>query len=182
MHPAMRHVSAVRAKLGVRTIFNILGPLSNPAGASHQLLGAGRPELRPLLAAAIAQLGVERALVVSGEDGLGEMTLTGATHATEVANGRQAERAFKPEDFNLERAPLNSLRVTGPAQSADLVRRVLHGDPGPARDIVILNAAAGLITFDALRTPEQGAMDSAEAIDSGAAKDLLRRLVELSHA
>jgi anthranilate phosphoribosyltransferase len=180
MHPAMRHVSAVRAKLGVRTIFNILGPLSNPAGASHQLLGAGRPELRPLLASALKLLGVQRAWVVSGEDGLGEMTIGGLTYATEVNGLQQAERAYQPEQFGLERAPLDSLRVSGPAQSAELVRRVLAGKRGVARDIVILNAAAGLMMFDASRSAEQSAKAAAEAINSGAANDLLHRLAELS--
>ncbi|MBA3480353.1 MAG: anthranilate phosphoribosyltransferase, partial [Pirellulales bacterium] len=111
MHPAMRHVAAVRKKLGVRTIFNILGPLSNPAGASHQLLGAGRPELRPLLAAALRLLEVQRALVVSGEDGLGEMTLGGVTHTTEVGADGECEVDYRPEDFGLTTTPLDSIRV-----------------------------------------------------------------------
>lgn len=182
MHPAMRHVSAVRKKLGVRTIFNILGPLSNPAGASHQLLGAGRPELRPLLASALRLLGTERALVVSGDDGLGEMTLAADTQATEIAGGVERSRTFRPEDFGLPRASLEPIRVDGPRQSADLVRGVLSGEVGVARDIVVMNAAAGLMTFDATATPRDAARRAAEAIDSGAASVLLSRLVALSHA
>ena len=182
MHPAMRHVAAVRKKLGVRTIFNILGPLSNPAGASHQLLGAGRPELRPLLASALRLLDVERALVVSGEDGLGEMTLAGVTHVTEVEATGERELVFRPEDFGVATAPLDAIRVAGPTESAAMVRGVLAGEAGPARDIVVLNAAAGLITFDPTTAPKEAAKRAATAIDSYAAADLLRRLAELSHA
>lgn len=181
MHPAMKHVGEIRKKLGIRTIFNILGPLSNPAGASHQLLGAGRPELRPLLATALRLLGTKRALVVSGEDGLGEMTLAGASHVTEVSNAGERELTFTPEDFGLKTAPLDSIRVSGPAESAALVREALSGQAGVARDIVVLNAAAGLLTFDGSQTPATYAQQAAEAIDSGAAGELLRRLVEISH-
>jgi anthranilate phosphoribosyltransferase len=182
MHPSMRHVAAVRKKLGIRTIFNILGPLSNPAGASHQLLGAGRPELRPLLASSLRLLGIERAMVVSGSDGLGEATLAGPTNATVVDDRGERELTLTPEDFGLETAPLDGLRVAGPAESAAIVRRVLGGEPGRARDIVVLNAAAGLMTVDEHAHPQDCARRAAAAIDSGAAGDLLKRLVELSHA
>jgi anthranilate phosphoribosyltransferase len=182
MHSAMRHVAAVRSKLGIRTIFNVLGPLSNPAGASHQLLGAGRPELRPLLASALRLLGIERALVVSGQDGLGEVTLAGATNVTEVSAGAERELTLHPEQFGLAVAPLDSLRVASPADSATIVRGVLAGERGPARDIVILNAATGLLGFDAALTPREAAGRATAAIDSGAASTLLERLVALSHA
>jgi anthranilate phosphoribosyltransferase len=182
MHPAMRHVAAVRKKLGVRTIFNILGPLSNPAGASHQLLGAGRPELRPLLATALRLLGVERALVVSGEDGLGEMTIAGATNVTEVSSAGERQLHYLPEEFGLRTSSVDALRVAGPSESAKLVQSVLAGEIGPARDIVILNAAGGLLTFDDDQSPLDAAGRAAAAIDSGAALGLLRRLEELSHA
>lgn len=181
-HPAMRNVSAVRKKLGVRTIFNILGPLANPAGASRQLLGAGRPELRPLLADALRLLEVERAMVVSGDDGLGELTIAGVSHATNVDRGEESQRDFTPEDFGLERSPLDELRVTNPAESAAIIRDVLAGEPGPARDIVILNAAAGLITFDDAASPTDAASRAAEAIDSGVAGDLLQRLAKISRS
>src|SRR6185295_8594313 len=100
-HPAMKHVAAVRKKLGIRTIFNILGPLVSPAGACYQLLGAGRPELRPLLAGALLRLGTKRSFIVSGEDGLGDVTLAGTTHGTEVAEGHMREFAWRPEDFGV---------------------------------------------------------------------------------
>jgi anthranilate phosphoribosyltransferase len=181
MHPAMKNVAAVRKKLGVRTIFNILGPLSNPARASHQLLGAGRPELRPLLAAALQLLNVERAMVVSGEDGLGEATIAGATHATLVEGRDLQEQMLRPEEFGLQQSPLDPIRIDGPARSAATIRRVLSGEHGPARDIVVLNAAAGLMTFDAALTPIRAAELAAKAIDSQAAAELLRKLKELSH-
>jgi anthranilate phosphoribosyltransferase len=182
MHPAMRHVAPVRKKLGIRTIFNVLGPLSNPAGASSQLLGAGRPELRPLLATALRLLGAERALVISGEDGLGEVTLAGATHVTEVADGRERELTLRPEEFGLAVQSLDPLRVTSPAESAAKIRQVLSGERSPARDIVVLNAAAGLMAFDAEIAPRDAAARAAEAIDSGAAAGVLERLAALSHA
>jgi anthranilate phosphoribosyltransferase len=181
MHPAMRHVAAVRKQLGVRTIFNILGPLSNPARASHQLLGAGRPELRPVLAAALRLLEVERALVVSGEDGLGEVTLAGTTNVTVVNAAGELELSLAPEDFGLRTSSLDSIRVSGPAQSAALVQEVIARKPGAARDIVVLNAAAGLMTFYDSESPKFWAERAVEAIDSGAAADLLQRLIEVSH-
>ena len=182
MHPAMRHVAAVRKQLGIRTIFNVLGPLSNPAGASHQLLGAGRPELRPLLASALRLLDIEHALVVSGDDGIGEMTLAGATHATDVLRGAERELTYRPEDFGLQAAALDSIRIDGPAKSAAIVRAVLAGEPGVARDIVILNAAAGLLTVEAAETPLAAAEQAAAAIDSGRAAELLHQLATLSNA
>ncbi|HYO23800.1 MAG TPA: anthranilate phosphoribosyltransferase [Lacipirellulaceae bacterium] len=181
MHPAMRHVAAVRAKLGIRTIFNVLGPLANPAGASHQLLGAGRPELRPLLAATLALLGTRRSLVVSGADGLGEVTRTGPTLVTEVAGASQREFELAPPQFGLDPGPLDDAMVSSPAESAAKVRGVLAGEPGAARDLAVLNAAAGLMTVEAGLDPLDAARIATAAIDTGAARDLLRRLVELSH-
>ncbi|HXT59334.1 MAG TPA: anthranilate phosphoribosyltransferase, partial [Pirellulales bacterium] len=142
LHAAMKHVAPVRQKLGVRTIFNLLGPLTNPAGAPFQLLGVGRDELRPLLAAVLARLGTRRAAVVRGADGLGEVTLAGETRVTEVRDGELREFVWTPADFGLERASLESIEVAGPEQSAALVREVLAGRSGAARDIVLMNAAA----------------------------------------
>lgn len=197
MHPSMKHVAGVRKKLGIRTIFNLLGPLVNPAGACYQLLGVGRPELRSLLAGAMARLGTRRTFVVSGEDGLGDVTLAGTTHITEViaVAGALAETAaaeppvstireftWQPEDFGFQRRPLDSLAIDSPAESAAVVRKVLHGEPGPARDIVVLNAAASLIAANKAADPEAAAALAAAAIDSGAAGSLLARLVEKSHS
>ncbi len=185
MHPAMRHVASLRKALGIRTIFNILGPLSNPAGATHQLLGAGLPELRPLLASALAMLGTERALVVSGEDGLGEVTLGGTTRVTLVASSQLQELQWAPENFGIEQvsteALQNTLRVDGPEASAVMIREVLAGKPGLARDIVVLNAAAGLLAADHCNHPKQAAESAARAIDRGDAAALLEQLASLSH-
>ena len=180
MHPAMKHVAAVRKKLGVRTIFNLLGPLANPAGAQYQLLGVGLPELRPLIAEALQMLGVERALVVSGRDGLGEVTLAEATEVTQIEGDQETEFIWSPEDFGLQRSDLEAIRVDGPEQSAELVRSVLAGNPGPARDIAVLNAAAGLIAAGRATAPPDAAQMAIEAIDRGSAEALLEKLAKLS--
>jgi anthranilate phosphoribosyltransferase len=181
MHPSMKHVAAVRKKLGIRTIFNILGPLVNPANATHQLLGAGRPELQPLLAGAMQRLGTRRTLVVSGDDGLGDVTLGGTTTVTEITPDGVRTFSWTPEYFGLARESLAGLTVDGPADSAALIRDLLAGAPGPARDIVILNAAAGLIAFGKTDDPKTAAAQVASAIDSGAAASLLGHLVKRSH-
>jgi anthranilate phosphoribosyltransferase len=182
MHPSMKHVAAVRKRLGIRTIFNILGPLVNPAGACYQLLGAGRPELRSLLAGAMARLGTKRTLVVSGEDGLGDVTLAGVTYVTDLTGSDSREFKWQPEDFGINRLPLDSLAVDGPPASAAIIRGVLKKGRGPARDIVILNAAAALIASGRAADPKSAAGLAAQALDSGAAETLLHRLAEMSHA
>jgi anthranilate phosphoribosyltransferase len=195
MHPAMKHVAAVRKRLGIRTIFNILGPLVNPAGACYQLLGAGRPELRPLLAGAMQRLGSKRTLVVSGEDGLGDVTLSGTTYVTEITTSLPLpqvedlpwrgegirEFTWTPEDFGFQRRSLDSLTVEGPAASASVVRDVLAGERGPAHDIVVLNAAASLVAAGRAANPRSAAEMATISIDNGAAAALLRRLAERSH-
>jgi anthranilate phosphoribosyltransferase len=183
----MKRVAAVRRRLGVPTIFNILGPLANPAGASHQIIGVGRASLRPLLAAALAMLGIQRAAVVHGEDGMDEVTLGGATHVTLVSEGRVLEMKWTPEEFGLPRCTREDLMVEGPEQSAAMIREVLEGQPGPARDIVVANAAAALWT--AGRETESGTFSdlygcvnaAVESIDCGAAARLLSRLVEYTN-
>jgi anthranilate phosphoribosyltransferase len=180
MHPAMKHVGAVRKQLGVPTIFNLLGPLCNPAGAPFQLLGVGRNELRNTMAEVLAQLGTEHAAVVTGADGLGEITLATATHVTEVRGDTLREFAWTPEDFGLGRSPLASLVVDGPAASAELILHILSGVPGPARDIVILNAAAALWTAGIDADLKACATRAAEAIDSGAAKEVLEELASMT--
>lgn len=181
-HPAMKHVANVRKQLGTRTIFNVLGPLANPAGAEHQLLGAGLPELRPLLAGAIQKLGTKRTLVVSGADGMGDVTISGATHVSDVTADGVTEYEWKPEDFGVERSGTVGLEVESPAHSAAVIRKTLKGAHGPARDIVVLNAAAALLVAGHVDTPTAGAQQASAAIDSGAAADLLARLAERSHA
>jgi len=182
LHGAMKNVAEVRRQLGTPTIFNLLGPLSNPAGAPFQVLGVGRAELRPLLAEALALLGTERAVVVCGEDGLDEVTLAGATRVTEVHAGQTRDFVWRPQDFGIEPASLDTLRVAGAEESAALIRGVLAGAPGAPRDIVVLNAAAALWTARAAATPREGARQAADAIDRGAAAALLARLVEKTNA
>jgi anthranilate phosphoribosyltransferase len=182
LHGAMKHVAGVRRQLGTPTIFNLLGPLSNPAGAPFQLLGVGRPELRPLVAEALALLGTERAVVVCGEDGLDEVTLTGITRVTEVRAGQLREFAWHPNDFDLEASGLQGLRVTDPEESAAMIRRVLAGDAGAPRDIVVLNAAAALWTAGKSASLAECARLASEAIDSGAARRLLAQLAEKTTA
>ena len=178
MHTAMRRVAAVRRQLGTPTIFNILGPLANPASAPFQLLGVGHAELQPLLAESLTLLGIRRALVVHGSDGLDEVTLGGKTVVLETAGGRLRRFEWQPEDFGLPRADRSEMLVSGPAESASIIRGILDGRRGPPRDIVLLNAAAAIWTVGLAATPEAGVARAAEAIDGGAARTLLARLVE----
>jgi len=179
-HQAMKHVAPVRQKLGHPTIFNVLGPLCNPAGAPRQLLGVGRPELRPLMARAMAMLGTERTIVVHGTDGLDEVSLGAETEVTLAAGTDTRELRWTAADFGLKRADLAGLLVQGPQESAAVVRAILDGRRGPRRDIVVANAAAALWTAGRDDSLAQCAAVAAEAIDSGGAKDLLARLVERS--
>ncbi|MCA9248561.1 MAG: anthranilate phosphoribosyltransferase [Planctomycetales bacterium] len=181
LHPAMKQVAAVRRKLGVGTIFNLLGPLTNPAGAPFQLLGAGRSEFRTLLAEALRLLGTKRAHVVAGADGLGEVTLADATLVSSVTPAGVEETSWTPEDFGIARQELAALTVEDSLQSASIVRDVLAGSLGPARDIVILNSAAALFTAGAVDDLKAGQARATEAIDSGAAQRLLSDLVQLGN-
>jgi anthranilate phosphoribosyltransferase len=175
MHPAMKHVAAVRKQLGVPTIFNLLGPLCNPAHAPFQVLGVGRDELRPKMAEVLKLLGTTRSAVITGEGNLGEITIAGKTLVHLVEGETIREDAWTPQSFALERGSLSSLSVAGPEQSAAKVRSVLAGETGPARDIVVANAAAAIWVAGKLATLSAAAQAAAEAIDSGAAADLLSR-------
>jgi anthranilate phosphoribosyltransferase len=182
LHGSMKHVSAVRRELGVPTIFNLLGPLCNPASAPFQVLGVGRPETRTLLAAALARLGSRRAAVVCGENGLGEVTIAGATNVTLVEDGRLTETHWTPRDFGLsEVRSLDSLAAEDPADSARIIRGVLAGQAGPPRDIVLANAAAALWIVHPCTSLADCARRAANAIDSGSAKALLARLAILTN-
>jgi anthranilate phosphoribosyltransferase len=186
LHPAMKHVASVRKKLGIPTIFNLLGPLCNPAGASFQLLGVGKRELHATMAQVLARLGTEHAVVVHGtdglgEDGLGEVSLAAPTQVIEVRGDSLRQFVWQPEDFGLETASLDALRVAGPDESAKIIRRVLDGELGPARDIVVLNAAAALWTAGVDGSPRQCALHAARAIDRGAAQELLIAWARDSH-
>lgn len=178
LHQAMKHVAPVRKRLGVPTIFNLLGPLANPAGAAFQLLGVGRREIQPLLADALRRLGTRRAVVVHGLEGLDEVSLSGPTWVAEVGPGGVRWFQWGPADFDLPPQATDGLVVEGPQQSAEVIRRVLAGQRGPARDVVVLNAAAALWVAGRAESPAACARLAAEAIDSGAAETLLARLAE----
>jgi anthranilate phosphoribosyltransferase len=181
-HPSMRQVAEVRKKLGVPTIFNLLGPLANPAGAPFQVVGVGKPELRPLLAESLQLLGTTRALVVTGEDGLDEVTISGPTRVTEVTTSGLRNFSWTPSDFGVAPASLESLKVENAEDSAAMISQVLCGARCPARDIVVVNAAAALWTAGKAPTPGEAAELAQAALDSGAAQRLLAKLVELSNA
>ena len=180
LHPAMKHVAAVRKQLGTATIFNLIGPLCNPAGARFQVLGVGRTELREAMAAVLVRLGTERAVVVGGEDGMGEITLSGKTEIREVSGNAIRSITWEPADFGLQAAGKETLVVEGPQASATIIRDILAGKKGPPRDIVVMNAAAALWVAGADPSTLVCAQLAAKAIDSLAAKTLLERLVETS--
>jgi anthranilate phosphoribosyltransferase len=172
-HPAMRHVGPVRAELGVRTLFNFLGPLTNPAAATHQLIGVPEPRLLGMMAGALAALGAQRAWIVHGDARLDELALTGPTRVAQLDGGVISEFVVTPEDFGLSTQPGADLRVQDARESAELIRAVLGGQRGAARDVVILNAAAGLVVAGRVAAFEAAARVAAEAIDSGAALETL---------
>jgi anthranilate phosphoribosyltransferase len=182
LHSSMKHVAPVRKKLSTPTIFNWLGPLCNPASAPYQLLGVGKPYMREPMAQALALLGSQRALVVCGDDGLDEVTLSGTTNVTQTQGGETCEFTWTPADFGLETASKDDMLVDGPAASARIILKILAGEKGTPRDIVVLNAGAALYAAQKNDSTTQCAAMAAEAIDSGAAQELLGRLVEVSNA
>jgi anthranilate phosphoribosyltransferase len=179
-HPSMRHAAPVRKDLGIRTAFNLLGPLTNPAGARRQLVGVPRPELTELVARALGLLGSERAWVVHGADGLDEISTTGYTKVSETRNGCVHTFYVHPVDFGLRKASPAALAGGDASQNAEIARQVLGGATGPARDIVLINAGAALMIAGAATSVTEGVQAAAAAIDSGAAEARLRRLIELS--
>jgi anthranilate phosphoribosyltransferase len=182
LHPAMRHVSNVRKQLGRPTIFNILGPLTNPASAPFQVLGVGRQPMHAKLAAALARLGTRRAAVVHGDDGLDEVTLSAPTQVFVVEGDQLQAQTWTAEDFGLALIELTSLHVNGPEASAAMIQNILAGESGPPRDIVLANAATALWVAGKVDDLKSGVTRAAESVDSGDANDLLRRLAERSHA
>jgi len=181
MHPSMKHVSQVRRDLGIRTIFNLLGPLCNPAGAGYQVLGVGDPSIRSKMAQALAQLGAKRAVVLCGEDGLGEVTMSGRTQVSEINDGEITETTWEPEDFGLKQSPREHLLADSPATRAAIIRDVFAGGAGAPRDITIANAAAAIFVAGRASTMQSAASEAAQAIDSGAAGELMQKLAALSH-
>ena len=181
-HPAMKNVAPVRKELGVRTIFNILGPLTNPADAPNILMGVFHPDLVGIQVRALQRLGAEHALVVYGKDGMDEVSLGAATVVGELKGGEITEYEIHPEDFGLAMASNRTLRVETPEQSMAMLRSVLDDEPGAARDIVILNAGAALYAANVAESMLAGIALAREAITSGAAKGKLAQLVSTSQA
>jgi anthranilate phosphoribosyltransferase len=176
-HAAARHAAPARKQIGVRTVFNLLGPLTNPAGAQNQVLGVFSGEIIELMAAALAELGVERAFVVRGAAGIGEFSLAGETLVAEVKKGTIQHYTVTPEDFGLSHAPLDSLVSGTAAENAARIRRIFGGEAGPARDIVVVNAAAALVASGKAKNFREGANLATKAISSGAAEKKLAALV-----
>ena len=176
LHPAMRHVVGVRRKLGVKTLFNLLGPLCNPGGATHQLLGTSTEDAQQKVAAAIAGLGTARSFIVHASDGQDEVSLDGVTTAIEVGPGGQHTMEWTPSDFGLFPAGREALRAADPEASAAIIRRILDGEPGPCRDTVLAGTSAALMLVGQAPTLRDGVQMAAEAIDSGAANAKLAAL------
>jgi anthranilate phosphoribosyltransferase len=180
-HPSMRHAGPTRRDLGVRTAFNLLGPLTNPAGASRQLVGVPRPELTELVARSLGLLGSTRAWVVHGADGLDEISTTGYTKVSEYRNGAVNTFYLHPADAGLAKTTPATLRGGDAAENARIAREVLGGNRGPARDIVLLNAGASLLIAGAVQDIREGIRRAADAIDTGAAAAVLERLTVISN-
>jgi len=181
-HPSMRHAAPVRRELGIRTAFNLLGPLTNPAGAARQLVGVPRPELTELMARALALLGSKRAWVVHGADGIDEMTTTGYTKISECRDGAVNTFYLHPSDVGLPKAPVGALQGGDAHENARIIERVLNGERGPARDVVLLNAGAALFVAGAAASVGEGLVKASRAIDRGDAKQTLQRMVTISTA
>ena len=172
-HPAMGRIMPLRKAIGRLTIFNLMGPLANPAKVRRQLVGIARPAYVPIYAEALLRLGTDHSLVVSGDEGLDELSLAGGSEAAEVKDGQIAMRRIVPADAGLPSAPIDAIRGGEPAHNAAALRRLLQGEHGPYRDAVLLNAAGGLVIAGAVNDWREGVEEAAEAIDKGLANALL---------
>ncbi len=181
MHGAMKYAAAPRREVGIRTIFNLLGPLTNPAGASRQLMGVYDGTLIEMVAQVLGNLGSERAMVVHGEEGLDEISLGGPTAVAEWKDGAVARYTLNPEDFGFEKQPASLLTAADPAECAAIVTAVLKGEPGPALDVVLLNSGAALCVGGRAENIADGIGLARERIDSGAAQGKLEHLIRLTH-
>lgn len=179
-HPSMRHAAPARRELGIRTAFNLLGPLTNPVGARRQLVGVPRPELTELMARALALLRSERAWVVYGADGIDEISISGYTKVSECRDGTVKTFYVHPSDFGLPKAPASSLQGGDAARNATILREILAGAPGPRRDVVLLNAGAALFLGGRAASVREGIERAAAAIDSGGAGRTLNAMIAAS--
>lgn len=181
-HTATRHATPARKQIGVRTVFNLLGPLTNPAGAQAQVLGVFSADVIDLVAATLAELGTKHAFVVHGAGGLDEISLFGETVVAEVCDGVVRKFRVTPEEFGVERAPLEEIRGGTAAENAVLIQRILHGESGPRRDIVVINTAAALVAAGTAENFRDAAEAARSTIDSGAAGKKLAKLKEFTSA
>jgi anthranilate phosphoribosyltransferase len=182
LHEAMKYAVQPRRDIGIRTIFNLLGPLTNPAMATHQLIGIYSGEMVGMIAQVLRNLGSSRAMVVHGLEGLDEISLCGPTKVAELRNGEVKEYTIEPEQFSFERCRLEELHGGNPQESAVIVRAILDGKKGPPRDVVLLNSGAALYVSGSAETIASGIKVAADSIDSGKARRKLAQLVELSNA
>lgn len=181
-HGAMKYAAPVRRELGVRTMFNVLGPLTNPAGAENQVLGVFHPDLVGIQARVLQRLGSRHVLVVNGSDGLDEITISGSSYIAELKEGQVNEYNISPEEFGLRSAPLESIRVSNIAEAKAMLLGVMENQSGSARDIVLLNAGAAIYVAGLVDTLALGVKKAAEIIASGAAKSKLAQLIQISNA
>ncbi len=179
-HPAMRHAGPVRREIGIRTVFNILGPLTNPAGAQTQLLGVAFPELGGIMAEVLGLLGSHHAMIVHGAGGLDEISLSGDTSVWEVRGGQVEEWTLRVEDTGLPETPIEAIRGGSKEENAATMRRLFQGEQGPVRDMVLLNSAGVLMVGDKAETIRQGVEMSAGIIDNGAALAKLDQMIEVT--
>ena len=180
-HGAMRHALVPRQEVGVRTFFNIMGPLTNPAGASVQVLGVYAEELTDLMAQVLMKLGSAHCFVVHGLDGLDEITITGKTRVSEGKGGSVKSYFFEPKDFNLKPAKIDSLLGGGPEENAQIILDILHGEKGPRRDIVLLNAAPAMVACGRAKTLQEGLKLATQSLDSGSAFEKLEALKKVTN-
>ena len=181
-HPSMRFAAGPRREIGIRTVFNILGPLTNPAGADRQVIGVADPSMADRMARVLGQLGSRKALVVHGSDGMDEITITGPSTVWQLENGEVTEFEVNPGDLGVSVSSADSIRATSAEHSARIARSVLSGDSGPARDVVLLNAAAALVAAGRSDSLAAGVEVAARSIDSGDAQAKLDAVVELSQS
>ena len=181
-HGAMKYAAPVRRELGVRTLFNVLGPLTNPAGADNQVMGVFHPDLVGIQARVLQRLGSRHVLVVNGSDGLDEITISGPSSIAELKDGEVREYTVTPEQFGLHSVSLESIRVATVDEAKAMLLGVLDNLPGAARDIVLLNAGAAIYVAGLTSTLAEGVKKAEEVIASGAAKHKLAQLIQLSHA
>ncbi len=180
-HSAMKHAAPVRKEMGIRTLFNILGPLTNPAGAKQQVMGVFHPDLVGIQARVLQRLGSQRVMIVHGEDGMDEITITGDTSVAELKDGEVREYIVHPSQFGLSAARLSDINVSSVSESRLMLLSVLEGKPGAARDIVLMNAGATIYVAGLSDTLENGVKQAAEMIDSGAAREKLNQLISASN-